>query len=111
MQLSTGILNLHTEGVYKEVPFMLEEDDLKLLQRACSGDVGARLQLVKRHLSLVVELAACCSAETGKPFLQMVQSGALAVVKAADEFDRSQKVAFDDYVKSEITRVIGNYYN
>ena len=90
---------------------MLEEDDLKLLQRACSGDVGARLQLVKRHLSLVVELAACCSAETGKPFPQMVQAGALAVVKAADEFDQSQQVAFGDYVESEITRVIGNYYN
>lgn len=111
MQASTGTLDLHTEEKYRGVSFMLEEEEIQLLHRACSGDVEARLQLVKEHLNLVVELAAGCAAETGKPFSRIVQVGALAIIKAADEFDQSQQVAFVDYVKHEINRAIGNYYD
>jgi len=90
---------------------MSEEEEIQLLHRACSGDVEARLQLVKEHLNLVVELAAGGAAKTGKPFSLMVQVGALAIIKAADEFDESQQVAFVEYVRHEITRAIGDYYD
>jgi DNA-directed RNA polymerase sigma subunit (sigma70/sigma32) len=105
------MVDLVTEDIYEGVSFMPEEDEMELLHRACSGDAEAKLQLVKNHLNLVVELAAGCAAQTGKPFPQMVQAGALAVIRAAGEFDQSQQVGFGDYVKSEIARVIGNCYH
>ena len=109
MQASTGTLDLHTEEKYRGVSFMLEEEEIQLLHRACSGDVEARLQLVKEHLNLVVELAAVCAAKTGKPFPLMVQVGALAIIKAADEFNESQQVAFIEHVRYEVIRAIDNY--
>lgn len=105
------MVDLLTEDAYRGVSLMPEEDEIELLHRVCSGDAEAKLQLVKNHLSLVVELAAGCAAQTGKPFPQIVQAGALAVIRAADEFDQSQQVEFGDYVKREIARVIGNYYH
>ena len=88
---------------------MSEEEEIQLLCKACSGGAEAKLQLVKEYLSLVVEIAAGCAAETGEPFPRIVQVGALAVIKAADEFDQSQQLAFVDYVKNEVNRAIGSY--
>lgn len=109
MQASTGTLDLRTEEKYRGVSFMSEEEEIQLLHRACSGDVEAKLQLVKEHLNLVVEIATGCAAKTGKPFSPMVQVGALAIIKAADEFNGSQQVAFVEYVRHEVARAIGNY--
>ena len=78
----------------------------ELVYRAASGDVEAKLELVKDHLDLVVGLAAGYAIEAGKPFSQMVQAGTLAVIKAADEFYHSQQMGFDHHVRYEIMRAM-----
>ena len=85
---------------------MPEEEKTELLYRAASGDVEARLQLVKDHLDLVVEVAAGYASETGKPFSQMVQAGTLAVIKAAKTFHQPQQIGFADHVRQEVIRAI-----
>ena len=111
MQVYTETLDLSTREEHREVLFMPEEEEMQLLYRACSGDAEAKLQLVKNHLNLVVEIAAGRAAETGDPFPRMVRLGASAVIKAVDEFDQSRQVAFVDYVKNEVSRAIGSYYS
>lgn len=86
---------------------MLGGGERELISRAAAGDVEAKLQLVKTHLDLVVEFAAGYSSETGKPFSQMVQVGASTVIKAADNFHRSQQDEFADHLRLELTRAMG----
>ncbi len=85
---------------------MQVKEDIELVRRACLGDARARLQLVKEHLDLVVELAAGYAAETGMPFPEMVQVGTVAVMKAADDFHCSQEIEFSDHLALHITRAI-----
>jgi DNA-directed RNA polymerase sigma subunit (sigma70/sigma32) len=85
---------------------MPEEEKTELLYRAASGDVEAKLRLVKEHLDVVVELAAGYASETGRPFSQMVQVGTLAVVKSASSFRYPQQIEFIDHVRQEVIRAI-----
>lgn len=85
---------------------MQEEEKTELLYKAASGDVEAKLQLVKEHLDLVVEVAAGYASETGRPFSQMVRAGTSAVIKAARTFHHPQQMGFADHVRQEVIRAI-----
>ena len=106
MQVSTNTLGLCADNKCEGVLFMSEGEERELIHRAALGDVEAKLELVKEHLDLVVELAAGRSAETGRSFPQMVQIGTLAVIRAVDEFHRSQEMAFVHQVRFEITKAM-----
>lgn len=106
MQMLTETVDLDMDWEYRGVSFMPEEEETELIHRAASGDVEAKLQLVKDHLDLVVVLAAEHASETGKPFSQAVQAGASAVIKAADDFHRSQQIGFIDYLRLEAVRAM-----
>ncbi len=81
-------------------------DNTELIFRASAGDIEAKLQLVKMHLDLVVEIAAEYTSQTGRPFSQMVQAGTSAVIRAADGFHGSQQLAFVDYLRYEIAKAM-----
>ena len=85
---------------------MQEGEESELVCKAASGDIEAKLQLVKKHLNLVVEIAAMYASKTGRTFPQMVQVGALVIIKAANSFHHSQQIGFADHLKSEITRAM-----
>ena len=102
MQILTETVDLDIGREYRGTSFMTAEQEIELIYRAASGDVEAKLRLVKGHLDLVVELAARYASETGKPFSRVVQVAALAVVKAADNFHLSQQMEFADYVRLEV---------
>ena len=105
--LADAVVDLVKDQEYRGVSFMpQEEETAEMLRRACLGDVEAKLQLVKEHLNLVVELAAGYASRTGRPFPLMVKAGTIAVVKAADDFHCSQQVAFDDHVRTHVTRAM-----
>ncbi len=110
MQASIAtMMDLDMGKGYGGVSFMPGVEEAELLRRAWSGDVEARLELVKEHLDLVVEFAAGYASETGKPFSQMVKVGALAIIRAADDFHESQQMDFGDYVRSHITRAMEEF--
>ena len=104
--LAEAMLGSNINQKYNGVPFMQVKEETELVRRACLGDAKARLQLVKDHLDLVVELAAGYAAETGNAFPQMVQAGTMAVIKAADDFHCSQEAEFSDHLMLHITRAI-----
>lgn len=104
--LAEAMLDSNTNPKYNGVVFMQVKEETELLRQACLGDAKARLQLVKDHLDLVVELAAGYAAETGMPFPEMVQAGTTAVMKAADDFHCSQEIEFSDHLALHITRAI-----
>ena len=106
MQVLTSMVELSVEGEYGGTSPMLSGEETELLYRVASGDIEAKLQLVKQHLNLVVELAARYASVTGKPFSQMVQTGALAVVRAADNFHRDQNIEFTEHMKYEVVRAM-----
>ena len=85
-----------------------EEETAEMLRKACLGDVEAKLQLVKGRLSLVVELATGYASSTGRPFPLMVKAGTMAVIRATDDFHCSHQVAFDDHVRTHVTRAMEN---
>ncbi len=97
---------MNTNQKYDGVSFMQRKEEIELLRRVCLGDAEARLQLVKMHLNLVVELGAGYATKTGMPFSQMVKAGTLAVIKAADDFHCSQEIEFSDHVILHVTRVM-----
>ncbi|MBD3183329.1 hypothetical protein GF312_13615 [Candidatus Poribacteria bacterium] len=88
------------------ITLMILKQDNNLIRKAASGDIGARLQLVKDNLDLVVEIASIYADKTNRPFSHMVKNGAIAVIKAADCFCDSQEMDFDDYVKFEVSKAI-----
>jgi DNA-directed RNA polymerase sigma subunit (sigma70/sigma32) len=81
-------------------------DETELIFRASAGDIEAKLQLVKMHLDLVVQIAAVYASQTGRPFSRMVQAGASAVIRAADGFHGSQQIGFVEYLKYEIAQAM-----
>lgn len=85
---------------------MREVDETELIFRVSAGDIEAKLQLVKMHLDLVIETAAAYTSQTGRPFSQMIQAGASAVIRAADGFHASQQIAFVDYLRYEIAKAM-----
>ena len=81
-------------------------EETELIFRASAGDIEAKLQLVKMHLDLVVQIAAAYTSQTGRPFSQMVQAGASAVIRAADGFHESQQIGFVEYLRYEIAKAM-----
>lgn len=101
MQVLTTMTGYNVNSGYRG-----EDKEMELIYKAALGDVEAKLQLVKQNLDLIVELAARYVSETGRSFIQMVQVGALAVIKAAEEFQYSRQAGFDIYVRKEIKKAM-----
>ena len=100
------MLDFSANQKFSEVSLMQGKEQASLLHKAALSDAEARLQLVKEHLNLVVELAAEYSAKTGNPFPQMVKAGTMAVIKAVDDFRCSQQVEFSDHVIFHVTKAM-----
>ena len=107
MHVLTEVIIPHTDQEYGGDFFMPEGKDTQLVFRAASGDIEAKLQLVKNYLDMVVEIAAGYSLETGRPFSEMVQTGALAIIKAADDFICFQQTGFIDHARHEVIKAMG----
>lgn len=86
--------------------FMSDIEDRELLCRAASGDVEAKLQLVKKYLGLVIELAASHTLGTERQFPEMVRVGISALIEAANGFHHSHQTEFADHVRYEIEKAM-----
>jgi DNA-directed RNA polymerase sigma subunit (sigma70/sigma32) len=106
LQASLGTVDFHIDQECRGVSLMRWVDETELIFRASAGDIEAKLQLVKMHLDLVVEMAAAYTSQTGRSFSQMIQAGASAVIRAADEFQGSQQIAFVEHLRYEIAKTM-----
>ncbi len=87
---------------YKGIAFT-PEDEEKICKIA-TGDVLAKLNMVKTCMNLVVKLANWYSLENCADFTQMIQVGIMAIIRAAETFNSSKQTNFIDYASQTIVK-------
>lgn len=92
---------------YSDISFSPEQEES--ICKKVSGDALVRLEFVKTCIELIVKLAKWYSFENGVPFSQLVQIGVMAVIRASDSFNISEKIGFVDYLSHEIMKAMIEY--
>ena len=89
---------------------MTQESDKVLLRRYHEqGDLAARKQLIERYMSLVRSLARRYSYR-GEQLEDLVQIGAIGLIKAIDRFDTDRGVEFSTYATPTIVGEIKRHF-
>ncbi len=89
---------------------MTRPDDKILLRRYhADGDLQARAQLIEQYMSLVRALARRY-AYRGEPLEDLVQIGALGLIKAIDRFDLDRGVELSTYATPNIVGEIKRHF-
>ncbi len=107
--LEQGLRGSVLDGVLGSVlrrPLLTPEEEMELLQRAQAGDEDARNRLVESNLRLVLSVARRY-ARPGLPLEDLVQEGALGLIKAINHFDTSRGLRFSTYAIHWIRQAIG----
>jgi RNA polymerase sigma-B factor len=86
-----------------------ESDKLLLRRYHEQGDVGAREQLIERYMSLVRSLARRYSYR-GEQLDDLVQIGAIGLIKAIDRFDVNRGVELTTYATPNIIGEIKRHF-
>ncbi len=105
----SNIENSFGAGIYKGMPIMIEKEDQnksELLSKAASGDVMAKLDLVKSHLNLIEDIVKDYTSDSGIPLSQMLQIGTMAFIKALNKSNYSRYAEFLDNVRQEIINLM-----
>jgi DNA-directed RNA polymerase sigma subunit (sigma70/sigma32) len=79
-------------------PLLSPPEQLRLARRVAAGDEAARTALIESHLRLVVATAARRRGHE-LPFLDVIQEGALGLIRAVDSFDPGQGTPFTAYAR------------
>ena len=89
---------------------MADKRDTELLRRYHEqGDLAARQQLIEEHMSLVRSLARRYSYR-GEQLEDLVQIGAIGLIKAIDRFDLSRGVELTTYATPNIIGEIKRHF-
>lgn len=103
-------VQLYLESI-GEIPLLTKEQEDDLIIRAQNGDHEAENQLVEANLRLVVSIAKNYQ-YSSLSLMDLVQEGALGLIKAARRFDVSRGFKFSTYatwwVKQFVRRAIQN---
>ena len=95
-------------GVRDAVGPLGEEAERWLLRKMAAGDRDARQRLIEAHLGMVAALARRYAKKWGVPPEDLVQEGALALVRAVDHYDPDRGMKLSTYatwwVKQAIRR-------
>jgi RNA polymerase primary sigma factor len=82
-------------------------EEIRLAKRIERGDRAAKRELIERNLRLVAALARPYR-NAGAPFEDLVQEGALGLIRAAEKFDHRRGVRFSTYAAWWIRRGVLN---
>jgi len=87
-------------------PLLQPDEELELLQRAQAGDEDAQNRLIESNLRLVISVARRY-VRPGLPLEDLVQEGAIGLVKAIRNFDLSRGLRFSTYAVHWIRQSVG----
>jgi RNA polymerase sigma factor (sigma-70 family) len=109
-EYSTDSLHAWMRNLPDEVPTPAEQN--RLAKAAAAGDAEARNQLVSKNLRLVYWVAQRY-AWAGVPIVDLVQEGAIGLIRAAEKFDPERGFAFSTYathwVRQAVQRAVFNH--
>ena len=80
-----------------QYPSLSSNEERDLAKRVQEGDVGARLDLIKANLKLVVSIARKSIHTTTLPFIDLIQEGNMGLMVAVDRFDYKLGYKFATY--------------
>ncbi len=87
-------------------PLLTQEEEQELLERAKAGDEEAQARLVESNLRLVISVARRY-VRPGLPLEDLVQEGALGLLKAIQNFDLNRGLRFSTYAIHWIRQCVG----
>ena len=102
--ITTDSLQLFLRDLGK-VRLLTAQEEVDLAKRIERGDLRAKQQMVEANLRLVVSIAKNYRNQ-GLPFLDLIQEGALGVVRAAEKFDYRKGFKFSTYATWWIRQAI-----
>ncbi len=102
--ITTDSLQLFLRDLGK-VRLLTAQEEVDLAKRIERGDVRAKQQMVEANLRLVVSIAKNYRNQ-GLPFLDLIQEGAVGVVRAAEKFDYRKGFKFSTYATWWIRQAI-----
>ena len=88
-----------------QTPLLTPEDEITLARRIRRGDAGAREQMIKANLRLVVKIAREYEG-CGVPLLDLINEGNLGLMKGVERFDPSKGAKFATYAAWWIKQAI-----
>jgi RNA polymerase primary sigma factor len=88
-------------------PLLSHKEELALARRIERGDLWAKDRLVVHNLRLVVSIAKHYQTSTGLSLLDLVQEGAVGLIRAAEKFDWRLGYKFSTYATLWIRQAIG----
>ncbi|MBN1836164.1 MAG: RNA polymerase sigma factor RpoD/SigA [Spirochaetales bacterium] len=103
-----NILQLYLDEIGR-YPLLNHEEQRRLAEKACAGDLHARHALVRANLRFVVSMARRYR-HSGVPLIDLISEGNLGLLKAAEYFDPERGYHFVSYagwwVRQAILRAI-----
>lgn len=108
-ELEKGLSGTALESVLGHAlrrPLLTPDEETELLERAKAGDEEALTRLVESNLRLVISIARRY-VRPGVPLEDLVQEGAIGLIKAIDHFDLSRGLRFSTYAVHWVRQCVG----
>ena len=107
---TTDSLQLFLKGIGK-VRLLTAPEEVDLAKRIERGDLDAKQKMVESNLRLVVSIAKNYRNQ-GMPFLDLIQEGAVGLVRATEKFDYRRGFKFSTYatwwIRQAVARAVAD---